>query len=94
MQANRCPSDAELLSLHSSSTSDLVRSEIAKHVDGCAYCQSKLAELNLDIIEKPALADDVTRIWQGTKSGQRGLGESETRHDSVGAAASDDEGGF
>jgi serine/threonine protein kinase len=94
MQANRCPSDAELLSLHSSSTSDLVRSEIAKHVDGCAYCQSKLAELNLEIIEKPALADDVTRIWQGTESGQRGLGESETRHDSVGAAASADEGGF
>jgi len=94
MQTNRCPSDAEWLSLHSSLIRDSVRSAIAEHVDGCEYCQSKLTELELDADEKPALVDDVTRIWQNTSPQQRGLGDCETRHESTGADESADQGSF
>jgi serine/threonine protein kinase len=101
METNRCPSDAELLSLKSTSIGDSVRSELAKHVDVCDDCQSKLAELKSGLAEfksgsdeKPALADDVTRIWEKPNPRPPALGDRETRHESAGAEESADQGGF
>ncbi len=101
MQTNRCPSDAELLSLNSTSIRDSVRSELADHVDACDDCQSKLAELKSGLAElksgsdeKPALADDVTRIWEKPNPRPPALGDRETRHESAGAEESADQGSF
>ena len=94
MQTNRCPSDAELLSLHSSSTRDSVCSEIAEHVDACEHCQSKMMELKSGGNEKPHLADEVTRIWDNHSPREADWGDRETCHESSGAEESADQGGL
>ena len=94
MQTNCCPSDEELRSLQSSSTHDSVRSKIAKHVDACENCQSKIIEFESGNNKKSALAGEATRIWKNTIPSERSCGDRETRHESLGAEESKDQGSF
>lgn len=88
MQIDRCPSDAELLSLHSSPTEGRGHSEKAKHVAFREHCQSKLIEINSGGHAKPALYEAFTYIGESGVAKEGLLGARETLHESVAAAAS------
>jgi len=94
MQNDRCPSDAELLSLHSSSRRDSSRRAIAEHVKVCEHCQSKLIELHSGGNKKTALDEGITRHGKNVIAHEEIPGAQETCNDSTAADASQDQGSF
>ena len=94
MQQDRCPSDAELLSLHRSPTEDSGRSEIANHVAVCEHCRSKLIEMNSGGYEKTALDEGITLLGERVVAQDDFLGTQETCHDSAEADVSQEESAF